>query len=67
MQPDGADYISPSKSTEPAIFYSFAITATTKDHPACVPVFPAGVPVPGITHVRAPVSAVPLLSPVLAV
>ncbi len=60
MQPDGADYISPSKSTESAIFYSFAITATTKDHPACVPV-------PGITHVRAHVSTVPLLSPVLAV
>lgn len=67
MQPDGADHISPSKSTEPAIFHSFAITATTKDHPVCVPVFPAGVPAPGIMHVRAPASAVHPLSPVLAV
>lgn len=65
MQQDGADYISPSKSTEPAIFHGFTIPA--KGHPACVPVFPADAPVPGITHVRAPVSTVPLLSPVLAV
>lgn len=65
MQQDGADYISPSKSTEHAIFHSFTIPA--KDHPVCVPVFPAGVPAPGIMHVRAPVSAVPPLFPVLAV
>lgn len=65
MQQDGADYISPSKSTEPAIFHSFTIPA--KDHPVCVPVFPAGAHAPGITHVRVPVSAVRPLSPVLAV
>ncbi len=43
------------------------VTIPAKGHPVSVPEFPAGAPVPEITHVRVPASAVHPLSPVLAV